>query len=164
MTVEYRHYCFFKCMLHLSLPLCLLPFTQENARILHHALCTLQAWVSSLIIQTKYHWFRNVWTNEILACWPHWEGQSTFLGNFQLCYLHCLFPSFISGPFDTIQHNFWHCTHTAYFEIRELCLRCRPSASSDFKNNLCAPEDTIWIKEADIRDTKIRWCAQLRIC
>lgn len=52
-------------------------------------------------------------------------------------------------------HSFWN--------QRRLCLRCRPSASSEFKSNLGAPKDNIWIREADRSDKKIKWQAQLSI-
>lgn len=87
-----------------------------------------------------------------------------FLGNFQLL-LTVLVPFFYFRAiwYNSAQLLALH-THTASFEIRELCLRCRPSTSSDFKKNLHASEDNIWIKETDVRDTKIRCCAQLCIC
>lgn len=48
----------------------------------------------------------------------------------------------------------------SFFWNQRLCLRCKPSTSSEFKSNLCAPKENIQIKEADRNDKKVKWQAQ----
>ena len=54
-------------------------------------------------------------------------------------------------------------TQSFFWNQRRCCLSCRPSASSEFKSNLCASKDTLRIREADRNNKKIKWQTELSI-